>query len=139
MSESILHQILHEIKDMRVEQQEMKLEQQDFKSQLNEFRVELREMKVEQQQIKSQLNENTLLVRIIHDRQEETDAKLESLAMDVHKLHGDVTSTMEEQDHYKVLLQQLAAGKERQERILERLSIRSIEHETDITELRRIM
>ena len=35
MSESILQQILHEIKDMRAEQQ-------DFKSQMNDLRTELR-------------------------------------------------------------------------------------------------
>ncbi|ERI09756.1 hypothetical protein [Aneurinibacillus aneurinilyticus] len=36
------------------------------------------------------------ITRAIHDRQEETDAKLEALAMEVHKLHGEVASVKED-------------------------------------------
>lgn len=56
-------------------------------------------------------------------RQDETDAKLDALSMDVHKLHGELVTLNERQ--------------ERHERILERLSLRSIEHEANISGLRR--
>lgn len=42
------------------------------------------------------------MTRAIHDRQEETDAKLEALTMDVHKLHGEVTSLKQDVSVLKV-------------------------------------
>lgn len=44
--------------------------------------------------------------------------------MDVNKLHGQFT--------------RLKEGQERHDKLLEKLSVRSIEHEADISELRRI-
>jgi len=35
-------------------------------------------------------NEIQQVVKAIHNRQEVTDAKLESLTMDVHKIHGSI-------------------------------------------------
>lgn len=74
--------------------------------------------------IKSQLNEHTQLFHAIRDRQEETDAKLDALSMTVNYIQGDLTSLKE--------------GQERQDRILESLSLRSLEQETEIRELKRI-
>ena len=83
MSEQFLQQILGELKEIKTEMKEFKTEMKELKTEMNEF-------KTEQQSMKAQLNENTQLTRAIFDRQEETDAKLESLTMDVHKLHGEV-------------------------------------------------
>ena len=70
------------------------------------------------------------LIRAIHDRQEETDAKLDALSMDVHHIRGEVTS------HQKIL-EQLSENRLRQGQILERLSVRLIEQETDIAILKQ--
>ena len=42
--------------------------------------------------LESQTTENTQLLKAVINRQEETDAKLDNMAMDIHKLHGEVTS-----------------------------------------------
>lgn len=96
---------------------------------LEPINQEIKEIKAEQQTMKAQLEEHTQLLKAIHHRQEETDAKLEALAMDVNKLHGLVA------DHDEKL-NSIMAIQERQEKILERLALRSIEHEVNITELR---
>ncbi|MEK3889944.1 hypothetical protein [Bacillus sp. FSL K6-3431] len=59
--------------------------------------------------------------------------------MDIHKHHGEVTNLKVEQLSHKELFQQLDADQLRQEKILGRLSIRSIEHEADTAECRRII
>ena len=81
--------------------------------------------------IQTQQNETNQLIQAIRDRQEETDAKLDSLSMDVNKIHGIVSGHTE-------IIEKLAKSQESQEKILERLSLRSIEQEQDIAELRRI-
>ncbi|MNP83219.1 hypothetical protein D3C76_1821030 [compost metagenome] len=63
--------------------------------------------------MQTQLSETNSIVRAIRDRQEESDAKLDALSMDVHKQHGELSSLKE--------------GQERHEKILEKLSLRSIE------------
>ncbi|MFM9328720.1 hypothetical protein [Paenibacillus mesotrionivorans] len=65
---------------------------------------------------------NQLTKAIIH-RQEMTDAKLEALTLDVHKIYGMMVS--------------FQASKERQDKILEMLSLRSLEQEGEIRDLRR--
>lgn len=75
------------------------------------------------QNIESGQKELNQMVRVIHDRQEETDAKLESLTLDVHKVHGELSS--------------LKQGQERQEKILETLALRSIEQESELREVKR--
>lgn len=42
--------------------------------------------------MQAQIDENTQIIKAIHHRQEETDAKLDNIAMDVHKLHGEVAT-----------------------------------------------
>lgn len=126
-----------ELKEMRTEQQDMKVELKEMRAEQQDIKVELNEMRAEQSLMSARLDENIQLTRAIFDRQEETDAKLEALTMDVHKMRGEITSVKEEQTMHFSILQQLAAGQARQEKILERLSFRSIEHESDIAELRR--
>ncbi|KIO56704.1 hypothetical protein B4064_0153 [Caldibacillus thermoamylovorans] len=74
--------------------------------------------------MQTQLNKTNEIVRAIRHRQEETNTKLDALSMDVYRLHGEVLS--------------LKDGQERQERILEKLSLRSIEQEAEIRDLKRI-
>lgn len=40
--------------------------------------------------INSQLEENTQITKAFHYRQDETDAKIDTIAIDIHKLHGEV-------------------------------------------------
>lgn len=42
--------------------------------------------------LESQTGENTQLLKAVINRQEETEAKLDSIAMNVHKLHDEVTT-----------------------------------------------
>ncbi|KEF40255.1 hypothetical protein M670_00277 [Schinkia azotoformans MEV2011] len=93
--------------------------------------TEIKDIKETQNLMQSQLKETNEIVHAIRDRQEETDAKLDSLSMDINKIHGVVTEHTE-------IIQKLVKSQERQEKILERLSLRSIEQEQDIAELRRI-
>lgn len=67
----------------------------------------------------------------IRENLDVVNAKLESLSMDVHHLQGDVTAL---KDGQQVVIQ----IQQEQQKILERLSVRSIAHEADIAELRRI-
>lgn len=48
--------------------------------------------------VKVQLSETNEIVRAIRDRQEETDAKIESMDMEIHKLHGSVATLNEKVD-----------------------------------------
>ncbi|WP_435922743.1 hypothetical protein [Paenibacillus sp. DYY-L-2] len=143
MSEQLLHQILQKLDHIEVEQASMKTDMQTMKTDMQTMKTDMQTMKSDIEIMKSdmgtvksdildlkesqglmqiQLNETNVIVRAIRDRQEETDAKLDALSMDVHKLHGEVASIKE--------------GQERHEKILEKLSLRSIEQEADIHELK---
>lgn len=84
-----------------------------------------------QQTLESGQKEIHQIVTALRDRQDETDAKLESLTMNVHKIHGTVTGHTE-------LINRIVKTQERQEKILETLALRSIEHETELREFKRI-
>ena len=151
MSEILLQQILSELKSVKTDVESMKADFQGMKADFQGMKTDIEGMKTdiegmktdikgikqEQQLMKIQLDENTQMIRAIYDRQEETDARQEALTMDVHKLHGEVTAIKEEQALYSDILQKLAEGQARQEKILERLSVRSIEQEADILAVRR--
>ncbi|MEK4513111.1 hypothetical protein [Paenibacillus sp. FSL K6-2524] len=123
MSEQLLQQILQKLDNIEVEQQSMKSDMQSMKSDMQSMKSDILSLKGTQGLMQIQLNETNTIVRAIRDRQDETDAKLDALSMDVHKLHGELIFLKE--------------GQERHERILERLSLRSIEHEAEISGLRR--
>jgi len=123
MSEQLLQQIIQKLDRIENEQQAMKSEIGSVKSEVGSMKSELGSLRETQALMQSQLSETNVVVRAIRDRHEETDAKLDALSMDVHKLHGELTHLKE--------------GQERHERILEKLSLRSIEQETDISALRR--
>lgn len=77
---------------------------------------ELKELRTGQKELRE-------IVDAIRHRQEETDAKLDSLSMDVHKIHGELSS--------------IKSGQERHEKILVSLSMRSLEQETEIRDLQK--
>lgn len=78
MSEQLLHQILQKLDHIEAEQSSMK--------------TDILGLKETQELMQVQLGETNAIVRAIRDRQDETDAKLDALSMDVHKLHGELTS-----------------------------------------------
>ncbi|BAQ10951.1 hypothetical protein OXB_2480 [Bacillus sp. OxB-1] len=85
MSEKLLQQILAELKDVKTEMKDFKFELNEIKSKVDDNTKKLETL--------DELKEITLALR---DRQEETDARLESLAMDVHKMQGNVTDIKEQ-------------------------------------------
>lgn len=63
------------------------------------------------------------IVRSIRDRQETTDAKLDALTMEVHKIHGELTSIKKEQDRHN--------------KISTSPALHSLEQETELRELKQ--
>ncbi|WP_334072177.1 MULTISPECIES: hypothetical protein [Paenibacillus] len=122
MSEQLLHQILQKLDHIETDVQTMKSDMQTMKSDMQTMKKDVVSLKETQELMQTQLGETNAIVRAIRDRQDETDAKLDALSMDVHKLHGELSSLKE--------------GQERHEKILEKLSIRSLEHEADIREIK---
>ncbi|MEF2968052.1 hypothetical protein V3851_19670 [Paenibacillus sp. M1] len=139
MSEQLLHQILQKLDHIETEQYDMKSDIQSMKSDMQSMKSEMQSMGSEMQSMKSdiqglkgtqglmqtQLSETHAIVRAISDRQDVTDAKLDALSMDMNKRHGEQNSIREEQA--------------RHEKILEKLCLRSIEQETDISAIRRAL
>lgn len=56
----------------------------------------LKPIKEELKTIKTQLDENTQITKSILHRQNETDTKMDSISIDVHKVHGELTFVKEE-------------------------------------------
>lgn len=90
--------------------------QQRFEERQNQFEQRLDILEAGQQDLLQ-------LTKAIMHRQELADAKLEALTLDVHKIHGMMTA--------------FQASQERQDKILEILSLRSLEQEGTIRDLRR--
>lgn len=82
MNEKILEQILEELKSMN--------------KRIDSIEEEVKSTKDTQKLMQTQLTETNQIVRAIRDRQDETDAKLDALAIDVHKLHGELNFVKEE-------------------------------------------
>ncbi len=115
MNEKILQQILSEVTGIKGELADVKTDMADMKTELSSVKTDVASMKTELSvlktdvgtlqtdltSVKAQLDENTKLTRAILDRQEETDARLESVAMDVHKMQGDITSLKEDVSEIK--------------------------------------
>ncbi|GIP51579.1 hypothetical protein [Paenibacillus vini] len=122
MSEQLLHQILQKLDHIEAEQSSMKVDMNSMKSDMQTMKSDILGLKETQELMQVQLGETNAIVRAIRDRQDETDAKLDALSMDVHKLHGELTSVKATQD--------------RHEKILDKLATRSIEQEADIHQLK---
>lgn len=133
---------------------------------VQELKTDVRELKTDVHSLKSGQSELYQIYRALRDRQDESDAKLDGMAMDVHRMQGDVTALKEGQiamqsdiaelkndqsamkSDIAVMRTDISELKEgqrvmlsiqqEQQKILERLSIRSVSQEADIAELRRI-
>ncbi|WP_096198882.1 hypothetical protein [Bacillus sp. FJAT-45350] len=92
MSEQKLDLILQELQKVNVRLDN--LEEGQARLEHRQGKLEQRQNTLEEGQASLLARQKELyqLVRAIHDRHEETDAKLDSLTMDVHNLHGEVTS-----------------------------------------------
>lgn len=124
MSEQLLQQILDKLGRIESDQQSIIANMQIMKTEIQGVKAEVVSIRDTQELFRTQLSETNEIVKAIRDRQEETEAKLDALSMDVNKLHGQFT--------------RLKEGQERHDKLLEKLSVRSIEHEADISELRHI-
>ncbi len=129
MSEQLLHQILQKLDHIEAEQTSMKSDMHTMKSDMQTMKLDMQTMQADifglketQELMQVQLGETNAIVRAIRDRQDETDAKLDALSMDVHKVHGELSSVKSTQD--------------RHEKILDKLATRSIEQEADIHQLK---
>jgi len=89
----------------------------------NEMKLEQASMKETQKLMQTQLKETNEMVHAIHHRQEETDANLEAISANVQYMMGDI--------------KELKEGQKKQDKTLEGLSRRSVDHETDIHSLKR--
>nr|WP_183254463.1 hypothetical protein [Anoxybacillus tepidamans] len=96
MSEQLLQQILHAVTHIQQELREIREEQRVIREEQREIREEQRVIREEQQALKNGQKELYDLVNALIHRQEETDAKLESLTMDVHRMHGEITAMKQE-------------------------------------------
>jgi hypothetical protein len=72
---------------------------------LEKILEELTELKEGQAVLKSGNSELKAIVDAICDRQEETDAKLDSMAMDTHKMHGDILAVKDQLKELKIDLE----------------------------------
>lgn len=96
MSEQLLQQILHAVTHIQQELREIREEQRVIREEQREIREEQRVIREEQQALKNGQKELYDLVNALIHRQEETDTKLESLTMDVHRMHGEITAMKQE-------------------------------------------
>jgi len=88
--------IREEQKAIREEQKAIREEQKAIREEQKTFREELKLIREEQEALKNGQKELYDLVNALLHRQEETDAKLESLTMDVHRMHGEITAMKQE-------------------------------------------
>ena len=119
-------------RQQRFEERQGKFEERQGKFEERQEKFEERQQKFEERldrfeqrldNLDAGLKELFQLTKAIIHRQEMTDAKLEALTLDVHKIYGMMVS--------------FQASQERQDKILEMLSLRSLEQEGEIRDLRR--
>jgi peptidoglycan hydrolase CwlO-like protein len=91
----------------------------------------LNEILNEIKHIKEQTKENSKYIEALLHRVEEDSAQITSVSENINYIQGDI-------QHIKKDIKRLADIQARQEKILERLALRSIEQEADIEELRKI-
>ena len=109
MTKELLRQILNEVKDIKSEVSDVKNDVNDVKNEQQSMKNDLQTMKATQELMQAQLNE--------------TNISLESVAIHVNFIIGEVKEIKDNQ--------------EKQGKVLESLSLRSLEQETDIRVLKR--
>jgi len=114
-----------EVRQQQFEEKQNRFEEKQIKFEERQTRFEERQTKFEERLDSLDAGQKELfqMTKAIIHRQELTDARLEALTLDVHKIHG--------------LMVSFQASQDRQDKILEILSMRSLEQESDIRELKR--
>ncbi|MFZ3590945.1 hypothetical protein ACOI1C_17230, partial [Bacillus sp. DJP31] len=108
-------------------QQDISGMQQDISRMQNDIHM-LDTRQFELNQMVSSIRDNQLAQREGHD----------SLVHDVAEMKGEIKSIDKKLENVSSTLDQLVESQERKDKILESLSLRSLEQETDIRELKRI-
>lgn len=83
------------------------------------------------------MGEMKALLHAILERLDVQNAHIEQMKLDIARLQGNATKIQEDISILKRDVAALKEGQVRQEKILERLAIRSVEHEVEIEELRK--
>jgi chromosome segregation ATPase len=83
----------------------------------------------------SELNQ---MVSSIRDNQLAQRAEHDALVHDVSEMKGEIVSINKKLENTSSKLDQLVESQDRQDKILESLSLRSLEQETEIRDLKRI-
>jgi chromosome segregation ATPase len=78
------------------------------------------------------------MVSSIRDNQLAQRAEQEELVHDVAEIKGEIRSINTKPENISIKMDQLVESQDRQDKILESLSLRSLEQETEIRELKRI-
>src|SRR5690625_3935116 len=121
MSEPILKQILSEIQGMKVEITGIKSEITELKSETQDMKSEITRLKSEMQDMKSQMN----------SRFDSLETRTGNLETKVDIIHNQAISNSER-------LNTISNNQSKQGKVLESLSLRSLEQEADIRVLKRI-
>ncbi|KJS19055.1 MAG: hypothetical protein VR72_20145 [Clostridiaceae bacterium BRH_c20a] len=126
--EHILNKILEEVKEIRIDISVLKSDISVLKSDISVLKSDVSMLKSDVSKLNEKVDilegksdeQRDLLLALEH-RTEENTAQLHSLAENINYIKGDIKKGF---DNHK-----------KQERLLERLSLRSIEHEADIAHL----
>ncbi|EQB94398.1 hypothetical protein GA8_17165, partial [Geobacillus sp. A8] len=125
------------------EQQEMRKEQEEFRRIQQALLEGQKRLEEEQAHIKAGQKELYDLMSALLHRQDETDAALDALAMDVHKLHGEVSSIHQRLDALEKKVDSHAQSFTEQLNNIKLditfLSNKVIEHEREIYKIKNVI
>ena len=119
--EHILNKILEEVKEIRIDISVLKSDISVLKSDVSMLKSDVSKLNEKVDILEGKSDEQRDLLLALEHRTEENTAQLHSLAENINYIKGDIKKGF---DNHK-----------KQERLLERLSLRSIEHEADIAHL----
>jgi chromosome segregation ATPase len=98
---------------------------------ITEMKQDIGGLKQDIKNVDNRQSELYEIVTAIRHNQESQRAEHDAMVLTISGMQGDITSINQKIDH-------LAESQDRQDKILESLSLRSLEQETDIRELKRI-
>lgn len=140
MNEKILTQILSELKEIKTtmatkeELDGLKQDVSRIEEKQNSMDERMDRMEKNQDSIAEQVAKNMKGISSIRAEQQEMKADIAGMKELVGQIPAIRQAVMETSQDVKTLMTSQA----KQDKILERLSVRSIEHEADIAELRKI-
>ena|SRR5690625_3163109 len=122
------HLLLHKI-----------IERLDFQSaSIEQVQSDVRELRLEFTQLRSDVETLKDDVKTLKSNVEILKADVETLKDDVKDLKSVQLEHGKQLSHHTDLLAQINKGQQRQDKLIETLSIRSLEQETDLRELRNL-